>query len=112
VIDLFLSPWTKRLIVYPVAINTRWGPARLRAACERDLGIELDRSTAVLFHNRAKDTLVLYSLDADGDRCITKKLDQSRRLPPSRTRVESEVRRPRRRKDRHALPHLICRGRA
>jgi len=82
VLDLFLPPSTRHLIVYPAAIDTRWGPMRLRAACERDLGVELDRSTAVLFHNRARDTLVLYSLDADGDRCITKKLDRGVFLVP------------------------------
>ena len=81
-IDLFIPPSTKHLIVYPAAIDTRWGPQRLRAACKRDLGVELDASTAVLFHNRAKDTLVLYSLDADGDRCITKKLDRGVFLVP------------------------------
>jgi hypothetical protein len=81
-IDLFLPPSTKRLIVYPTAINTRWGPQRLRAACAHGLGVELDSSTAVLFHNRTRDTLVLYSLDADGDRCITKKLDRGVFLLP------------------------------
>lgn len=81
-IDLFLPPSTKRLIVYPTAIDTRWGPQRLRAACARCLSVELDSSTAVLFHNRTRDTLVLYSLDADGDRCITKKLDRGVFLLP------------------------------
>jgi len=81
-IDLFLPSSTKRLIVYPTATDARWGPERLRAACERLLGVELDRSTAVLFHNRGRDTLVLYSLDADGDRCITKKLDRGVFLLP------------------------------
>ncbi len=75
-IDLFLPPSTKRLIVYHTAINARWGPQRLRAACAHGLNVELDSSTAVLFHNRTRDTLVLYSLDADGDRCITKKLER------------------------------------
>ena len=81
-IDLFLPPSTTRLIVYPSAIDTRWGPERLRTACERDLGVELDDSTAMLFHNRARDTLVLYSLDADGDRCVMKKLDRGVFLLP------------------------------
>lgn len=81
-LDLFLPPSTRHLIVYPTAIDTRWGPSRLRAACERDLGVALDRSTAVLFHNRARDTLVLYALDADGDHCITKKLDRGVFLVP------------------------------
>jgi IS66 Orf2 like protein len=82
VIDLFLPPSTKRLIVYPSAIDTRWGPERLRAACEGELGVKLDNSTAVLFHNRARDTLVLYALDADRDRCVTKKLDRGVFLLP------------------------------
>lgn len=81
-IDLLLPRSTRRLIVYPAAIDTRWGPERLRAACERDLGVELDRATAVLFYNRARDTLVLYTLDSDGDRCIKKKLDRGAFLVP------------------------------
>lgn len=75
-IDLFLPSSIKRLVVYPTAIDTRWGPDRLRAACERILGMSLDRRTAVLFHNRARDALVLYLLDAKGDRCLTEKLDR------------------------------------
>jgi hypothetical protein len=82
VFDLLLPLWTRRLIVYPAAIDTRWGPERLRAACERDLGVELDRATAVLFYNRTKDTLVLYTLDADGDRCIKKYLVRGAFLVP------------------------------
>lgn len=81
-IDFFLPSTTKRLIVYPTAIDTRWGPDRLRATCEHALDMKLDRSTAVLFHNRARDTLVLYVLDADGDRCLTKKLDRGVFLLP------------------------------
>ena len=82
-IDLLLPASTKRLIVYPTAVDTRWRGDRLRAACERELGIELDRSMAVPFHNRTQDTLVLYALDHDGDRCITKKLDRGVFLLPA-----------------------------
>jgi hypothetical protein len=46
----------------------------LRVVCERELGLKLDLATAVLFHNRKKDTIVLYTLDRTGDRCVTKKL--------------------------------------
>lgn len=81
-LDLFIPTHTRRLILYPNPINVRWGPERLRAACERDLGVTLDRTTAVLFHNRAQDTLVLYTLDDDGDRCITKKLHRGAFLLP------------------------------
>lgn len=80
--DFLLPRSTRRLIVYPAAIDTRWGSDRLRAACERELGIELDGAIAVLFYNRAKDTLVLYTPDADGDRCIKKKLVRGAFLVP------------------------------
>ena len=80
--DLLLPRSTRRLIVYPAAIDTRWSPERLRVACERDIGVELDRATAVLFHNRARDTLVLYTLDFNGDRCIKKKLVRGAFLVP------------------------------
>ncbi len=70
------------LVLYPVPINVRWGPYRLRVACERDLGLRLDPSTAVIFHSRKQDTLLLYSLDQSGDRCITKKLERSAFLIP------------------------------
>jgi hypothetical protein len=81
-LDLFIPPSTRRLVLYPVPINLRWGPDRLRVACERDLGLTLDSTTAVVFHNRKKDTLVLYTLDRDGDRCITKKLERGAFLLP------------------------------
>ncbi len=45
-------------------------------------GLTLDSTTAVVFHNRKKDTLVLYTLDRDGDRCITKKLERGAFLLP------------------------------
>jgi hypothetical protein len=80
--DLLLPPFVRRLVLYPVPINVRWGPARLRAACERELGLTLDPATAVLFHNRKQDTLVLYTLDGSGDRCITKKLERGSFLLP------------------------------
>lgn len=81
-LDLFLLPSTRRLVLFPAPINARWGPDRLRVACERDLGLTLDRRTAVIFHNRKQDTLVLYMLDEDGDRCITKKLERGAFLLP------------------------------
>jgi hypothetical protein len=81
-IDFLLPPGIKRLIVYPTAIDTRWGHDRLRDACERGLGVELDRSTAVLFHNRGRDRLVLYVLDESGDSCLMKKLDRGVFLLP------------------------------
>jgi hypothetical protein len=78
----FIPPSTRRLVLYPVPINVRWGPDRLRAAVERELGLTLDPGTGALFHNRKKDTLVLYTLDRSGDRCITKKLERGAFLLP------------------------------
>ncbi len=81
-LDLFIPSSTRRLVLYPVPIIVRWGPDRLRVACERELGLTLDPATAVIFHNRKKDTVVLYTLDHTGDRCITKKLDRGAFLLP------------------------------
>jgi hypothetical protein len=81
-IDFFVPALVRRLVIYPTPINARWGPDRLRTACERDLGLKLDRTTAVIFHNRRQDTLVLYAVDGTGDRCITKKLDRGAFLLP------------------------------
>jgi IS66 Orf2 like protein len=81
-LDLFIPPSTRRLVLYPVPINVRWGPDRLRVACERELGLTLDPATAVIFHNQKKDTIVLYTLDHTGDRCITKKLERGAFLLP------------------------------
>jgi hypothetical protein len=81
-LGLFIPPSVRRLVLYPVPINVRWGPDRLRAACERELQLTLDPATAVLFHNRKKNTLVLYTLDRSGDRSITKKLERGSFLLP------------------------------
>ena len=81
-LDLFIPQFVRRLVVYPMPINVRWGADRLRVACEHDLGLTLDPATAVIFHNRKKDTLVLYTLDRGGDRCITKKLERGAFLLP------------------------------
>ena len=80
-LHLLIPLEVRRLVIYPTAINTRWGLDRL-AAASRDLGVKLDRATAVLFHNRSRDTLVLYLVDGDGDRCVTKKLDRGAFLVP------------------------------
>lgn len=81
-LHLFIPLAVRHLVIYPTAINTRLGPERL-AAASRELGVKLDRSTAVLFHNRSRDTLVLYIVDDTGDRCITKKLDRGTFLLPA-----------------------------
>ena len=81
-LDRFIPPSTRRLVLYPVPINVRSTPDRLRSVCERELGLKLDLATAVIFHNQKKDTLVLYTLDHTGDRCITKKLKRGAFLLP------------------------------
>ena len=80
-LHLFIPPAVRKLVIYPTAINPRLGPDRLAVAA-RDLGVKLDAATAVLFHNRSRDTLLLYIVDNDGDRCITKKLDRGAFLVP------------------------------
>lgn len=81
-IEQFISPTTKRILVYPTPVDTRLSPDSLRRACEQGLGIRLDRETSVLFHNRSMTTLILYALDYDGDRCLSKKLDRGAFMLP------------------------------
>ncbi len=81
-LDLFIPPSARRLVRYTVPINVRFGADRLRLACKRDLGLTLDPATAVRFHNRRKDTLVLYTRDQSGNRCIAKKLERGAFLLP------------------------------
>src|SRR5262245_58401825 len=90
-LDRLIPSSTRRLVIYPVPVNVRWGPIRFRIACERDLGLTLDPATAVIFHNRRKDTLVLYTLDRTGDRCITKKLARGAFLLPVPAEGQSYV---------------------
>lgn len=90
-IEQFLSPTTKRILVYPTPIDTRLSPDSLRATCEQGLGVELDRETGVLFHNRSQTTLILYALDYDGDRCLSKKLDRGAFMLPVPAEGEAYV---------------------
>lgn len=51
VLERHLLRQTRRLILYPSPIDVRWGPDRLRLICDRDLGLTLDGTTAVVFYN-------------------------------------------------------------
>ncbi len=82
-IEFFIPAAVRRVVVYPTPIDTRWGPRRLREACEQHLGIAVDETIGVLFHNRAQDILVLYCVDASGDQTTSKKLDRGVFLLPA-----------------------------
>ena len=73
----------KRVVVYLQPISMRWGTTKLRALCERELGMEPDYATAFLFVNKSHDSLLLYSTDPDGDRMLTKKIKKGAFMVPA-----------------------------
>lgn len=82
-LDLLLPDHATKVVVYLEPINVRAGPDKLRSICVDTIGIEPDLNTAFVFTNKKRDALVLYALDHDGDRVLTKKLDKGGFLLPA-----------------------------
>lgn len=82
-IDALVPSRTTRVIVWLEPISMRWGGDRLRRFCREELEIEPDPTTSFLFVNKARDTLLLYSTDDDGDQTVLKKLDRGAFLLPT-----------------------------
>ena len=82
-LDLFIPPQIKKVLVYPRPISMRWGATKLRSFCNDTLGVEPQPDTAFLFTNKKQDTLLLYLVCEDGDQTLTKKLDRGAFLLPT-----------------------------
>jgi hypothetical protein len=82
-LQAFLPESATRIVLYLQPINIRWGTAKLGALCRDVLGMEPDISTCILFVNRARDTLLLYFLDFDGEQALMKRLDKGAFLLPA-----------------------------
>jgi hypothetical protein len=82
-LQAFFPESATRIVLYLQPINLRWGTAKLGALCRDVLGIEPDISTCFLFVNRARDTLLLYFLDFDGEQTLMKRLDKGAFLLPA-----------------------------
>lgn len=82
-LELFLPKTIERLVVYLEPMNMRWGVTRLRKFCVEDLGIEPDLVTSFVFVNKARDCLLLFFTDEDGDQTILRKLDKGAFLLPA-----------------------------
>ena len=59
------------------------GPDRIRSYCQDELGLEPDQATAFVFTNSKRDCLLLYCVDADGDRVVQKQLEKGAFLLPA-----------------------------
>ncbi|MEY4582272.1 MAG: Orf2 like protein [Pseudomonadota bacterium] len=82
-LDLFIPAFATRVVVYLHPINVRWGATKLRAFCTETLGIEPDYSTAFVFANKARDCLLMYSLDHADGQIVLKKLERGAFLLPA-----------------------------
>ena len=82
-LHLLMPPSVSKLVVYLEPINLRWGPDRLRAFCQQEIGVEPDESTGFIFTNRKQDRLLMYYVAEDGDGVLQKKLDKGAFLMPA-----------------------------
>lgn len=72
-----------RVVVYLKPINMRTACERLRVLCCNELDMVPDASTAFVFMNKARDSLLLYYADKSGDHTLIKKLDKNLLMLPS-----------------------------
>lgn len=82
-LEQFVPAYATRVVVYLNPIIMRWGATKLRAFCTETLGIEPDYSTAFVFSNKARDCLLLYSLDDSDGQILIKKLERGAFLLPA-----------------------------
>ncbi len=72
----FLPQDAKRVLVYLLPIRMSWGPAKLRTIIVETLDEDADEETAYVFANAKRDTLLVYWLDADGERTMQRRKDK------------------------------------
>lgn len=82
-LQAFLPTHATRVVVYLKPVSARWGPTKLRQLCTEDLGIEPDGFTVFLFTNKARDSLLLYWKDWEGEQTLLKKLNKGAFLLPA-----------------------------
>ena len=83
VLELLLPETIERVIVCLEPMKMRWGADRLRRFCREELEIEPDAATCFVFVNKARDMLLMYLVDEDGDQTMVKKLDKGAFLLPA-----------------------------
>jgi hypothetical protein len=79
----FLPASATRVVVYLEPISMRLGTERLRKLCTEAIGVEPDPFTAFLFTNKARDCLLLFSMDRAGDQTVMKRLEKGAFLLPA-----------------------------
>ena len=82
-LEAFIPNHATRVVVYLHPISMRLGAAKLRALCTEQLGVEPDYSTAFIFTNKARDCLLMYSLDDADGQILIKRLDKGAFLLPA-----------------------------
>ena len=82
-LDLLIPQQINKVLVYPKPVSMRWGATKLRSFCADTLGAEPELDTAFLFTNKKQDALLLYLVDEDGDRILTKRLERGSFLVPT-----------------------------
>ncbi len=79
---LHLPPGVTHVHLYAAPISMRWGERKLTQICTEEIGIDPSTGGVFLFHNRAKDQIRLFFLDASGCQMLTKYLPDNAFLLP------------------------------
>ena len=72
-----------RVVVYLKPISMRTACQSLRLLCCNELDMLPDASTAFVFMNKARDSLLLYYADQTGDHTLIKKMDKNLLMLPA-----------------------------
>ena len=78
VMGAFLPKRAERVLVYLLPINMRSGPEKLKAIIQATLSIEPRLADAYVFTNKARDQLIVYWHDSDGEQLMQQKLHEGR----------------------------------
>lgn len=84
-LEAFIPDYATKVVVYLHPISMRWGATRLRAFCTETVGVAPDYSTVFIFSNKARDCLLMYSLDDTDGQILIKKLSKGAFLLPAAT---------------------------
>lgn len=78
----YLPPSTTHVHLYADPIHMGWGENKLGKLCFEELGRDPADGGVFLFHNRAKDQLRLFFVDASGCQMLTKYLPDNAFILP------------------------------
>jgi transposase len=78
----YLPPGAQHVHMFADPISMGWSEKKLGQLCREEMGIDPEDGDVFLFHNRKKDQIRLFFLDAEGCQMLTKYLPENAFLLP------------------------------